>query len=187
MITLTFGLVNNNILCDGDPCQVKPLLYYSYGDEADFQSMPLTSEITQLPAADKAGRALRYYAEFSFPEAGYTQRYPAAGTIDLFAPANFVFIELSAEKDVAPGNKVYTFPWGSDPHAIGIADEERVQVGLPAVDVDSAGRIALLDPANERVLIYDPRNETYSNIPLPFPGNRQWRSCLPQKRSARGL
>jgi len=35
--------------------------------------------VGQVAVYDPQGRSLRYYAEFSVPELGYTQRYPGAG------------------------------------------------------------------------------------------------------------
>ena len=36
------------------------------------------------------------------------------------------------------------------------------------MDVAQDGKIAFLDHVNERVLIYDPHDQIYSSIPLPF-------------------
>lgn len=138
--------------------------------------MPLVKEViegleqwvTRLPATDEAGRSLHYYAEFSFPEAGYIQRYPTAGTIDLFTTANFISVELPAENPVEPGDKVYTFYWSYGPNTVHTAEEGYIRVGPPALDVASDGRIALLNPVDNRVLIYDPRDEAYSSFPVPF-------------------
>jgi hypothetical protein len=43
------------------------------------------------------GDLLRYYAEFSVPEAGYTSSYPPAGTIDLFTTDRLIPVELPVE------------------------------------------------------------------------------------------
>jgi hypothetical protein len=43
-----------------------------------------------------------------------------------------------------------------------------MRVGPPAMGVADDGRIALLNPVNEQVLIYDPSEEKYSNFSLPF-------------------
>jgi len=98
-------------------CIPEGLLNYSYGDSEAFQTVPLNYEIVdemeslvaRLPAADQNGGSLRYYAEFTVPEAGYTQRYPGAGTIDLFSTDDFIPVELPTEKAVKPGEKVYIF------------------------------------------------------------------------------
>jgi sugar lactone lactonase YvrE len=39
---------------------------------------------------------------------------------------------------------------------------------VPCFGRASDGRIALLNPVDNRVLIYDPREEAYSSFPLPF-------------------
>jgi len=159
-------------------CQLANRLYYSYGESTSFQSMPLTQEtingleqqVARLPAADGAGESLRYYVEVAFPEAAYTQRYPVAGTIDLFTTAKIISIELPAANPVEPGDKVYTFYWGFGPNTVrsGWSGGSPHRIGPPALDVASNGRIVLLNPVNQRVLIYDPKEESFSNFMLPF-------------------
>ena len=157
-------------------CRVDPLLYYSYGEVESFQSVPLVKEVvegleqwvTRLPAANETGKSLQYYAEFSFPEAGYIQRYPTAGTIGLFTPANFISIELPDENPVEPGDKVYKLYWGFGPNSVHAIVSGHISMGPSALDVASDGRIALLNSVNNRVLIYDPQQEAYSSFPLPF-------------------
>jgi hypothetical protein len=159
-------------------CRLEPVLFYAYGEADTFQSLPLTREIVnefeflvaRPPATDQAGRSLRYYAEFSVPEAGYTLRYPVAGTIDLFAAQVFIPVELPTQNPVAPGDIVYDFFWGFGPDKVRQASYEGypTRVGPPAMDVASDGRIALMDPVNERVIIYNPNEGIYSSVPLPF-------------------
>lgn len=176
-VTLAFW-VFDTIYCEKLQryCQMQPLLYYTYGDHGSFQSVPLIKEaveeleqwVTRLPATDGTGKSLRYYAEFAFPEAGYTQRYPTAGTIDLFTTRNFLPVELPAKKEVEPGDKVYTFYWGDGPNTVHLALQGHIRIGPPAFDVASDGRIAFLNPVDDRVLIYDPREETYSSFSVPL-------------------
>ena len=181
-VRLMFSLVNTIYCMELQRyCRLESLPFFTYGDAEAFQTIPLTIEnvngmeplVARLPATDQEGRPLRYYAEFSVPEAGYTLRYPVAGTIDLFATANFLSIELSAEKAVEPGDKVYNFFWGYGPDKVRQAYYEGYPnlVGPPAMDVANDGRIALMDPVNERVLIYNPNEESYASFPLPFTYN----------------
>ncbi len=88
-------------------------------------------------------------------EEAYTLRYPVAGTIDLFATPNFIAVELPAQNAVESGDKVYTFFWGYGPDKVRQAYYEGYphRVGPPAMDVAKDGRIALMDPVNERVKI----------------------------------
>ncbi len=160
-------------------CRIVSRLYYTYGESASFQSMLLTQEtisgleqqVARLPAADSAGGSLRYYLETSFPEAAYTQRYPVEGTIDLFTTAKLIFVELPAANPVGPGDKMYMFYWGMGPNTVrhGWIGGSPIQSGPSAMDVASDGRIALLNPVNNGVLIYDPKEESFSNFMLPFP------------------
>jgi len=178
-VLLMFDLVNT-IDCPDVPriCRLEPTLFYSYGDAEVFQSMPLTREIinemeplvARLSATDPEGRSLHYYAEFAVPEAGYTLRYPVEGTIELFATSNFISIELPPEKAVEPSDKVHNFFWGYGPDKVrrGLDQGGRYIIAPPAIDVAKGGRIALLDPVNERIIIYNPSEESYGSAPLPF-------------------
>ena len=178
-IRLAFDLVNT-IYCTELQryCQLEPTLYYTYGDGEAFQSVPLTIEnvegleplVARLPATDQEGRSLRYYAEFAVPEAGYTLRYPVEGTIELFATDNFVPIEFPAENPIAPSEEVYDFFWGYGPDKVrrGLYGGGAYIIAPPAIDVAQDGRIALMDPVNERVIIYNPMDEGYTSVPLPF-------------------
>ena len=154
------------------------VLYYSYGEAKPYQIIPLTYEIVdemeslvaRLPATDPAGGSLRYYAEFSVPEAGYIQRYPGAGTIDLFTTDDFIPVELPVENGVKPGEKVYDFFWGFGPDKVRQATYGvyPTRVGPPAMDVAADGRIALMDPVNERIIIFNRIEGSYSSYPMPF-------------------
>lgn len=175
-VTLAFWLFDT-IYCEQlrRYCRLEPLLYYSYG-EGLFRSVSLVKEtvsgieqwVARLPATDQTGKSLRYYAEFSFPEAGYTQRYPAAGTIDLFTAEHFLPVELSAAHSVEPGDRVYMFYWGYGHNTVHKTDSGHILLGPSALDVARDGRIALLNPVDNHVLIYDPAVDTYSSFPLPF-------------------
>jgi len=173
---LAFIIINNRIYCNEVPCQVAPLLYYTYENENTFQSAPLVSEnidgmdylVARLSATDETGKSLRYYAEFSFPEAGYMQRYPVAGTIDLFTAADFISIELPPAKAAELGDKVYKLYWGFGPNTVHTTVNGHSRIGPPALDVASDGRVALLNAVDNRVLIYDPQQEAISSFPLPF-------------------
>jgi hypothetical protein len=176
MIVLKFFIINNRIYCTEVPCQAVPLLYYTYEDKNTFQSVPLVSEnidgmdylITRLAATDQTGKSLRYYADFSFPAAGYIQRYPTAGTIDLFTVLDFVSIELPPAKTVQPGGKVYKLYWGGGPNTVHTIVNGHSRIGPPTLDVATDGRVALLNAVDNHILIYDPGEETYSSFPLPF-------------------
>lgn len=176
-VMLVFHLINT-IYCEHSQryCQLEPSLYYSYGDAETFHRMTLLPEViaemdmlfARLPAADEAGRSLRYYAEFSVPEAGYTLRYPVTGTIDLFAASNFISLELTASNAVEAGDKVYTFFWGAGANTVRTSVEYHIRIGPQALDVADDGRIALLNPVNNGVLLYNPRDESFANFTLPF-------------------
>jgi hypothetical protein len=154
------------------------VLHYSYGEAEGFQTIPLAYEIVdemeslvaRLPATDQKGGSLRYYAEFTVPEVGYTVRYPGAGTIDLFTADDYIEVALSVENAVKPGEEVYDFFWGYGPDRVrqGYYGEYLTRVGPPAMDVAADGRIALMDPVNERVIIFNPNEKSYASFPLPF-------------------
>lgn len=179
-VRLAFDLVNTMYCADLQRyCRLDPVLYYTYGDAETFQAVPLVREnvdgmeplVARLPATDPERRILRYYVEFNVPEAGYTLRYPIAGTIDLFATSNFISVELPAANAVQPGEVIYDFFWGYGPDKVrrGIDQGGGYIIAPSALDVARDGRIALLDPVNERVIIYNPEMESYENVPLPFP------------------
>jgi len=175
-VMLVFDVVNT-LSCAGS-CSIRPSLFYSYGESGYFQTMPLSEElvnemqslIAMLPATDPMGGSLRYYAEFSIPEDGYTFRYPVAGTIDLFTSSVFISVDLPPEKPVQPGETVLNFDWGAGPEEVGQLTFEGFPqlIGPPALDVSADGRIALLDPGNNRILVFDPLVKSYTSFPLPF-------------------
>jgi hypothetical protein len=179
MIRLVFDLVNTIYCMELQRyCRIEPALFYSFGEDGAFQTIPLTYEIVgeteslvaRLPATDREGKSLRYYAEFAVPEAGYTLRYPGAGTIDLFTTETFIPVELPLGGAAKPGEKVYDFFWGYGPDKVRQATYEGYpqRVGPPAMDVAGDGRIALMDPVNERVIIFNPDEKSYSSFPMPF-------------------
>jgi len=178
-VRLVFDLVNPIYCPDLQRyCRLEPFLYYTYTDADAFQSLPLTREtvneseslVARLPAADHEGRSLRYYAEFAVPEAGYTLRFPGAGTIDLFTTDNFIPVDLPAANAVKTGEVVYDFLWGYGPDKVRstVYSPYGHRAGPTALDVASDGRIALMDPVNERIIIFNPNAESFSNVPLPF-------------------
>ena len=178
-VLLAFNVINTIYCAEVQRnLRLEPTLYYTYGEAKVFQTTPLNYEVVnemeslvaRLPATDQAGKSLRYYAEFAVPEAGYALRYPTAGTIDLFATANFVSIELPTENAVQPGDKVYDYFWGYGPDKVRSTTFSPYghRAGPPAMDVASDGRIALMDPVNERIIIFDPNEGSYTSLPLPF-------------------
>jgi hypothetical protein len=60
------------------------------------------------------------------------------------------------------------FYWGFGPNTVRAEVRAGFRVGPPAIDASGEGRIALLNPVNDGVLIYDPNKDSYSNVPLPF-------------------
>jgi hypothetical protein len=178
-VQLVFNVINPIYCAELERyCQLEPVLYYAYGESEAFQSMPLTYEVInelnslvgRLPAADQAGGGLRYYAEFSAPEAGYTQRYPVGGVIEVFAAPSLTAVELPVGNEVTLGEKVYTFFWGHGPKEVGLTlySPYGHRAGPPALDVASNGSIALMDAVNERIILFNPDEDHYSSIPLPF-------------------
>jgi len=154
------------------------VLHYTYGDSETFQTIPLEYElfeemeslVARLPAADEDGNSLRYYAEFSVPEIDYSQRYPGAGTIDVFTTDDLIPVELPVENAVQPGEIVYDFFWGFGPDKVrrGLDQGGMYIIGPLAMDVADDGRLALMDPVNERVIIFNPQEESYGSVPMPF-------------------
>lgn len=177
-VELLFLTVNN--LCSMVPvsCVPQGILHYRYGEGTDFETTPVSYEtveemqalVARLPVTNDKGESLRYYAEFSVPEAGYTQRYPVAGTINLFASPELISVDLPAENPVTPGETVYNFYWGYGPDKVRQAEYPGYprRVGPPALDVAADGRLALIDPVNKRILIFDTNQVTYDSYPLPF-------------------
>jgi hypothetical protein len=187
-VELLFHTVN--VLCMKFPisCTPQSTLHYTYGEAGAYQSIPLAYEIVlemealiaRLPATDEAGESLRYYVEFNVPEAGYTQRYPAAGNLKIFTAANLIPVDLPAENPVAPGETVYTFFWGFRPDQVrqAIYAGYPHRVGPPAMDVADDGRLALLDPVNERILIFNTRLGNSTSYSLPFDYNAGFNADL---------
>ena len=180
-VTLVFNTVHTFCMEFSINCRPDGVLYYTYGGSESFESIQLTYEIidemeslvTSLPATDPRGQSLRYYAEFTLPEVAYTQRYPTAGTIDLFTTTEFIPIELPVENPAQPGEVVYNFYWGYGEDKVLQATYPHYpqRVGPPAMDVARDGRIALMDPVNDRIIVFDPKEDSYTSLPMPFQYN----------------
>ncbi len=177
-VSLVFNFANMICFSSQVSCSLKGDLFYTYGETGSFQTIPLENAIVneldslvaRLPATDLEGKSLRYYAEFTVPEAGYTQLYPGAGTIDLFATEEFTRVDLPVEQPVAPGERVYDFFWGFGPDKVRQTtyDNYPQRVGPPAMDVSEDGRIALMDVVNQRIILFDPAAGSYAILPMPF-------------------
>lgn len=160
-------------------CNLNPVLYFSYGEKSNFTPIPLKKEIqvdaefwvASLPAANADGGSLRYYLEVNDPQVGLGVRYPIEGTIDVFTVPEFIPVELPAQSEVEYGELVLALPWGNGPEEVGllIPEEYPRRLGPPAMDVAPDGRIALLDQVNERVLIFNPTEQSFTSIPMPVP------------------
>jgi hypothetical protein len=178
LASLVFSFANTFCMKLPVSCIPQGVLYYAYGEAGEFLSMPLTDEVVnemeslvaKLSTANSQGEPLRYYAEFSVPEAGYTQRYPIAGTINLFAADEFIPVVLPVENPVKPGEKVYNFYWGYGIDKVRQVTYEGYpqRVGPPALDVSDNGILALMDPVNERIITFDLKESTYINYLMPF-------------------
>jgi len=159
-------------------CNPKATLFVSYGEDDEFTSVPLQKEmqdegefwVARLPATNDDGKPFQYYLQVNDPQVGLRVRYPVEGKIDLFAVPSFIPIDLPDQKPVETSKLVLAMPRGSGPEEIGIQKREGypLKEGPSAIDVADDGRIALLDPVNERVLVYDPINQSFARISLPF-------------------
>jgi hypothetical protein len=71
---------------------------------------------------------------------------------------------------VEPGDEVYNFFWGYGPDKVRFIDysPDGHRAGPPALDVASDGRIALMDPIDERIILFNPDEGSYLSVPLPF-------------------
>jgi hypothetical protein len=178
-IRLKFGFVCGYYLrVPGAQCNYNATLFFSYGEKNDFTSIPLQRDLQDeegywpatLPATNADGAPLRYYLQVNDPQVGLDIRYPVEGTIDLFTVPAFIPIDLPAQKLVESGELVLALPWGSGPKAVGLQKREGypLRQGPPAMDLAEDGRIALLDFVNDRVLVYDSKNRSFTPIPLPF-------------------
>lgn len=159
-------------------------LFVAYGSENDFKSIPLVANYkeysdrpysTSIRANDKTGQSLRYYLLVEDRESNITVRYPTAGALDIFVVSEFIPVNLAAQKPVEYGKVALKLPWGDGPEAVKL---QEIRVGYPwrvgplAMDVADDGRIALLDRANKRVLLFDPAEKRFTSIPLSFfPGS----------------
>jgi hypothetical protein len=162
----------------GANCDFNPALFVSYTEKNDFTTILLQREILEggvywtavLPATDENGKPFRYYLLVNDPQVGLDVRFPSGGTIGFLAVPAFIPMNLLDQTQAEQGELVLAVPWGSGPEKVGVHKREGypLREGPSAIDVAEDGRIALLDIVNNRVLIYDPKDQTYSNIPLPF-------------------
>jgi hypothetical protein len=188
-INLKFNFVCRYYMqVSGPHCNYNATLFFSYGEKNDFTSIPLQRDLqdeegnwaTTLPATNADGALLRYYLQVNDPQVGLAQRFPVEGTIDTFTVPAFIPIDLPAQKPVEPGELVLAVPWGSGPDSVGVVKIEGypLRQGPPVMDVAPDGRIAVIDFVNKRVLIYDPKDQGFTSISLPFhyraPSNLQF-------------
>ena len=162
----------------GAQCNYNSTVFFSYGEKTTLPHT-LSNEICRmkksiglatLPATNADGASLRYYLQVNDPQVGLEVRFPVEGTIDLFTVPAFIPIDLPAQKPVESGELVLAVPWGSGPEAVGVVKREGypLRQGPPAMDVAEDGRIALLDFVNDRVLVYDSKDRSFTPISLPF-------------------
>ncbi len=183
-VDLEFGFLCAYLLdTPGLSCKLTGTLFVTYGNGNDFMPVPLSPgyrEGTQflsasIPANDANGQPLRYYIEINDHQVGLTIRFPTSGSLDLFVAPEFIPVELLAEPSSQPSELALAVPWGDGQASVG----QRMREGYPyregpfALDVAEDGRIALLDPVHERVLVYHPYDQTFSQVPLPFPFTSQ--------------
>ncbi len=162
----------------GANCDINAALFVSYNGTNNFTSIPLQEKITEegkfwiavLQASDENGKPFHYYLLVNDPQVGVDVRFPSGGTIDFLAVPSYIPVNLNDHTEAAQGELVLAIPWGSSLEKVGVQkrDGYPLREGPSAIDVAEDGRIALLDFVNERVLIYDPKDQTFSNIPLPF-------------------
>lgn len=162
----------------GITCRPKATLFVAYDAEEDFTPISLTEEYREsfrilaadLPASNEKGEPIRYYLQVNDQQVGLDVRYPVEGTIDLFTTPTFTIVDLPAQKPVEQGELALAVPWGKGPDEVGLQKREGYpsREGPSAMDVAQDGKFALLDHVNERVLIYDPHEQFFSSIPLPF-------------------
>ncbi len=159
-------------------CELNATLFVAYGEEDHFVPTSLIQEdqdgwrvlSADLPASDANGQPLRYYLQVSDPQVGLDIRYPPAGAMDLFVTDQLIPVELPSQPPTELSELVLSLPWGSGIEEVGLREREGypAREGPIAMDVARDGRIALLDHVNERVLVYDPAQNSFAVIPLPF-------------------
>jgi hypothetical protein len=90
------------------------------------------------------------------------------GSIDVFTTDDFIPVEPPVENAVKPGEEVYDFSGAMDLTRRQATYESYPQELVPALDVADDGRIALMDPVNGRIIIFNPSADSYSSFLLPF-------------------
>jgi hypothetical protein len=175
MVRLAFDFVCAYI---GSSCNPKATLFVSYGADANFSIAPLSpgmhdgleAMVADLPAADDHGQPLRYFLRITDPKIDLEMGYPLEEAIEVFTVPAFIQVELSAQNPVEEGELARALPWGSGPKTAGIQQREGYprREGPAAIAVSEQGRIALLDHVNGRAIIYDPEDQRFDHIPLPF-------------------
>jgi hypothetical protein len=179
MVNLEFDFACGYSVEIGPCCRPEAALFVSYGAKKDFTSVPLTEEdqdslrvlTASLPASDDEGQPLHYYLQVHDPEVNLDVRFPVEGTIDVFSTPDFISIDLPTQITPEPGELALTLPWGSGPREVGllIPEDYPRRLGPSAMDVAKDGRIALLDQVNERVLIFNPVEQSFTSVPMPVP------------------
>lgn len=174
-----------NLLCafasPNDPgldCDLAANLFYTYGDNEPITAFSLSKEIQEegeywiakLKAANSHGAPLHYYLEVQDRQNSLEVRYPSGGMLDLQIVDKFQSAQVLSQPMFETGEQVLVLPWGDGPQSVGMQQREGypLREGPPIMDVAQDGRLAILDVVNERILSYNPQDETFSSIPLPF-------------------
>jgi hypothetical protein len=172
-VQLKFDLVSGYCMEIGT-CFPKPTLYVVYGAQGEFTRAPLTRDseeswVANLPVADQKSNVLRYYLEAFDNGINLTVRYPVAGSINTLVVDALIPVEFAAQKPVETGELIFSLPWGGGPTSVGLTKREGypMREGPNAITVDN-GRIALLDHVNGRILIYNPSDQSFASLLLPF-------------------
>jgi len=176
-IELEFGFSCGYSVEVGTCCLPEATLFVAYGENEKFTAIPLTKgdkNASGLLAASvpvsRDGEPLGYYLQVHDPEVNIDVRFPVEGAIYVFVTSNFIPVDLPAQKVEEPDGVVLALPWGKGSQEVGIRSLEGYpeKLGPNAMDVAEDGKIALLDQVNDRVLIYDPGDDSIKSLPIPF-------------------
>lgn len=121
---------------------------------------------TTLVAPMKKGQSVEYYLEVFEPQGNVNFRYPSSGTIQVNVVETFSEVLVPPSLGITTGEIVLQLPWGNDQSSVGLFEDETMIAGPGAFAISTKGEIALQDPVNRRVLLYNPESDTFQSFPV---------------------
>jgi len=119
---------------------------------------------TTLVAPMKKGQSVEYYLEVFEPQGQVNFRYPSSGTVQVEVVETFAEVLVPQSPEITTGQLILQLPWGNNESSVGLFEHETMIAGPGAFATSTKGEIALQDPVNQRVLLYNQELHTFRSF-----------------------